>query len=368
MLTIVDTEGYMIKRILLANDGVDIDLVEVVEFLNSVCSFLEFDILENPVQIDDEIITKSTFRKIPMNDKIERLVVFTDKEYYNNYFFETKNNLVIVSFFAWEHLTKLPKNNGVAYWMADILSLDIDSSFRHSLDDDSKPECIYDFLGDKTGIDSSMRASYICRKCNVRIKNKIKSKDGHESFNDIKNILNELGSASKWDEDIVIHWRSKVDSNRPKEKGSKKKLFISYSHADSEWLDRVKVHLKPLERNSVIEIWEDTRIQTGDNWKNEIDEALKQTGAAILLVSADFLASDFIIENELPQLLKLAEDKGTRIFQLIVSPCCFDESKNLSQFQAVNSPKSTLIELNRGDQERLLLELAKSIISQFKND
>ena len=123
----------------------------------------------------------------------------------------------------------------------------------------------------------------------------------------------------------------------------------------------LKYNLKPLERNSMIEIWEDTRIKTGDNWKNEIERALKESESAILLLSADFLASDFIMENELPQLLKRAEEEGTRIFQIIISPCCFDETKSLSQFQALNSPSNTLIKMNRGDQERLLHKLAQSI-------
>lgn len=357
----------MKKRICLANDNIKIDLIGVVKFLNSVCSYLKFEILQNPIQINDEIITKKTYKRISVNHEADCLIIFTEKQYYNNYFFESVGNIFIISFFAWNHLTKLPKNNGVAYFVADILSLDIDSSFRHTLDDSSQPECIYDFLKDKTGIDASMRASYICRECNARIKDKINSEEALKSFTDIKNILNELGSASKWDEDIVSHWCGREKYSQEKEQERKQKLFISYSHADSDWLKRVKVHLKPLERNSIIDIWEDTRIQTGDNWKKEIEQALEQSDAAILLVSADFLASDFIIENELPQLLKIAEEKGTRIFQLIVSPCCFEESESLSQFQAVNSPSNTLVELNRGDQERLLLELAKSIISHVKN-
>lgn len=357
----------MKNKLLIANDGVDIDLAGVVNFLNDVCTYFTFNIPEELIKIDDEIIAEKTYKKVKINQNYDYLIIFTDKQYYNNYFFEGVGGLYIVSFFTWNHLTKLAKTNGVAYFIADILSLDIDSSFRHTLDDSSKPECIYDFMIDKTGIDASMRASYVCRECNARIKKKINTKDELDSFNDIKNVLNELGSASKWDDDIVKCWNDKIASNIPKEKTRKKRLFISYSHADSEWLQRVKVHLKPLERDSIIEIWEDTRIKTGDNWRVEIENALMQSGAAILLVSADFLASDFIVENELPQLLRIAEEKGTRIFQLIVSPCYFDESENLSQFQAVNSPSNTLIELDRGDQERLLLDLAKSIISHVKN-
>jgi hypothetical protein len=51
-------------------------------------------------------------------------------------------------------------------------------------------------------------------------------------------------------------------------------------------------------------------LRAGDKWKREIEKALQRATAAVLLVSADFLASDFITDNELPPLLKNAEEQG----------------------------------------------------------
>lgn len=82
---------------------------------------------------------------------------------------------------------------------------------------------------------------------------------------------------------------------------------------------------------------------------------------AILLVSADFLASDFITDNELPPLLKNAEEKGTRILPLIVKPCRFARDKNLRHFQAVNDPKHSLALLRQGDQEVLYDQVAAEV-------
>ena len=53
-------------------------------------------------------------------------------------------------------------------------------------------------------------------------------------------------------------------------------------------------------RSGAIDLWDDTRIETGDVWRTEIQEALDQTRVAILLVSADFMASNFIVGKELP--------------------------------------------------------------------
>ena len=52
------------------------------------------------------------------------------------------------------------------------------------------------------------------------------------------------------------------------------KAFISYSHADKEWLDRLKRHLKPLVREGNLDCWDDTHIRPGDDWKQEIQDAL----------------------------------------------------------------------------------------------
>ncbi|MDR2679033.1 MAG: TIR domain-containing protein [Zoogloeaceae bacterium] len=128
-------------------------------------------------------------------------------------------------------------------------------------------------------------------------------------------------------------------------------VFISYSHSDRDYLDRLLVHLKPLEKEGLIDLWVDTRLHAGDRWKKEIEKALSRATVAILLVSADFLASDFITDNELPPLLRNAEEKGTRIVPLIVKPCRFTRDKNLRHFQAINDPKQSLILLPPGEQE-----------------
>ncbi len=76
-------------------------------------------------------------------------------------------------------------------------------------------------------------------------------------------------------------------------------IFICYSHKDQEYLERIQVHLKPIKKDG-IDLWSDLCIRPGDNWRNEIAGALERANVGILLVSADFLASDFITENELP--------------------------------------------------------------------
>lgn len=141
---------------------------------------------------------------------------------------------------------------------------------------------------------------------------------------------------------------------------SRTKVFISYSHNDIAWLERLQVHLKPLERDGFIERWDDTCIKPGEKWLAEIEKALDRAQVAVLLVSADFLASDFIANNELPPLLESAEREGTVILSIILSPCLIEQSP-LVQFEAVNFPNQPLISMDRGAQEQVFVKVAESI-------
>jgi len=142
----------------------------------------------------------------------------------------------------------------------------------------------------------------------------------------------------------------------------RQEVFISYSHRDKKWLDRLMVHLKPLERAGLVAIWADTRIGPGRRWRVEIKQAIESANVAILLVSADFLASDFIMNNELPPLLQAADNRGVTISPLLLSPCLFEETETLAQFQAVNKLTHPLIQMAEGEQEALFHNLSKQIL------
>ena len=120
------------------------------------------------------------------------------------------------------------------------------------------------------------------------------------------------------------------------------------------------MHLKPLVRAGDIELWDDTRIQPGADWKAEIDRALVSAQVAVLLVSADFLASDFIHDEELPVLLEAAQQRGTRILPVILSHSLYTDSP-LGRFQAVNAPDRPLEQLAKAGRDKALSDLARAI-------
>ena len=137
-------------------------------------------------------------------------------------------------------------------------------------------------------------------------------------------------------------------------------VFVSYSHADADWLERLQRHLKPLQRAGV-EVWDDTRLKPGEPWREEIRQALAAAKVAVLLISADFLASDFIVTDELPPLLKAAEEDGATILPVIVSPSRFERMESLARFQSVNDPARPLVQMRRAGREKVLDQVARAV-------
>jgi hypothetical protein len=138
-------------------------------------------------------------------------------------------------------------------------------------------------------------------------------------------------------------------------------LVICYSHADRTVLDQIRIHLAALRRISHIRSWDDTQIRPGSKWREEIRQALATARVALLLISPEFLASDFVMDEEVPTLLKAAQEEGVVILCLIVRPSLFDNFDALSQFQTVNAPDRPLSSLSRYQREKALVALAKTI-------
>jgi hypothetical protein len=137
-------------------------------------------------------------------------------------------------------------------------------------------------------------------------------------------------------------------------------VFVSYSHRDADWLDRVLVHLRPLERLGIVDVWSDRRLESGDVWRKEIVAALDRARVALLLVSSDFLASDFVDAEELPPLLAAADQGGCRVVPIQVRPSVFDRIPSLACYQGVPGD-TTLSELPAAEADRVLANLAREL-------
>ncbi len=157
-------------------------------------------------------------------------------------------------------------------------------------------------------------------------------------------------------------------------------VFVSYAHRDRPWMERLRAHLKPLERSCGAGIFTDAQIDTGGDWDEQIKQQLSDANAAVLLISADFLASKYISDYEFPALLAGAkEERGDlNVFPVFVGPSCYDEvtfeytfegrreRRSLSSVMGANDPAKPLVCQTACQQEETLANVARKIAAWFR--
>lgn len=138
------------------------------------------------------------------------------------------------------------------------------------------------------------------------------------------------------------------------------RVFISYSHQDEDWKERVVKQLGVLATEG-LEIWDDRKIAAGDTWSNEIASAIATCDVAVLLISAHFLTSRFIVEQEVPELLQRRQQQGIRVVPLILTPCVWTRIPWLAAIQARPKDGKPLSGMSKHDAEAALAALAGEI-------
>jgi hypothetical protein len=111
-------------------------------------------------------------------------------------------------------------------------------------------------------------------------------------------------------------------------------IFVSYSRVDEKWRKRFEIISKPLSRAERMRFWSDRDLKAGE-WEPQLEKAMQDAVAAILLVSDNFLASDYIIEKELPYLLRAHKTQHLMIFWAYLEPCDLKRCPEIMQFQAM---------------------------------
>ncbi len=102
-----------------------------------------------------------------------------------------------------------------------------------------------------------------------------------------------------------------------------KKVFISYSKSDKEYLAKLKTHLKIFERQHLIEVWDDSRINAGEEWDMAIKRELNAADIILLLVSADLLATDYVWDIEMQQAMQRHQNGLATFIPIIIRPCAW---------------------------------------------
>jgi hypothetical protein len=138
-----------------------------------------------------------------------------------------------------------------------------------------------------------------------------------------------------------------------------KGIFVSYSHQDKDWLDRIVTALQPLVFGGIINVWDDRSIPPGGNWLHEINAAIASSRIAVLLVSQKFLASSFINRKELPDLLD-KQKEGMGFFWIPIESTLYKFTP-LKDLQSAWDPARPLSALSDAECAQALTEIATKL-------
>jgi uncharacterized protein YjbI with pentapeptide repeats len=126
------------------------------------------------------------------------------------------------------------------------------------------------------------------------------------------------------------------------------KIFISYSHKDEKYKNRLLTHLNPLAEQDCFSIWHDQDIGGGEEWEKKVNKELYEADAAVLLISADFLNSKFINKIEVPVLNERKKKENIKIIPVIIKGCTW---KKIDWLRKLNVKPKDGIPLSSLDHE-----------------
>jgi TIR domain. len=111
-------------------------------------------------------------------------------------------------------------------------------------------------------------------------------------------------------------------------------VFYSYAHEDEEFRKQLEIRLKGLQRRNLIKTWDDRKIIPGEQWKNKIDDALERAQLVLLLISDDFIASEYCYSIEMARAIERHNAGEVRVIPIILRPCDWQELE-FGKFQAL---------------------------------
>jgi hypothetical protein len=140
-------------------------------------------------------------------------------------------------------------------------------------------------------------------------------------------------------------------------------VFFSYSHKDEDLRNELEVHLSGLKRQGVISTWHDRRITAGTELGVAIDESLNTADVILLLVSPDFINSDYCYEKEMDRAMERQKRGEARVIPVILRPC---DWQGLPFGRLLATPADGKPVTRWPDQDEAFLDVVKAIKAALK--
>jgi hypothetical protein len=140
-----------------------------------------------------------------------------------------------------------------------------------------------------------------------------------------------------------------------------KRIILFYSHQDEEWKNLILAHLGVL-GTDLVRVWNDTQIETNSNWFHEIRRDFNESGAAVLLISSDFLLSGLIREAGVPELLEeYGKKNDLKVIPIIVRACPWKWVKWLDNLKVFPKEGKPLSISSQTEGESILKDMVKML-------
>jgi hypothetical protein len=142
-------------------------------------------------------------------------------------------------------------------------------------------------------------------------------------------------------------------------------IFFSYSHEDEPLLFKLKTHLRPLQRVGLIELWYDRDISAGTEWEQEITKHLNTSQIILLLVSPDFIDSDYCYSIEMKRALERHE-QGEGVVIPIILRSVYWQGTPFGKLQALPTNGKPIVSSSWHNQDEAFLDITQDILKVVK--
>lgn len=261
---------------LYSDETIHVDLDCIAISLNEIAKKISFAKGKMPFSISGEYVSNpKTYKNISASvikeiHKDQLALLFTEKPYDNNYFWDAPaGNLIIVSLFEWDILTTLPRSNGIVYFIIAIITRQLGIGISHK---NKNIGCINDFWQDKTGIDVGMRSAYICESCKSKLPKG--NDDIKEYLSNLHLVLNDLCASSRLSMDICQHWSKNAIHN-------KFDVFLCHNSLDKSGVRKFNESLK----KKGIKTWfDEEQLPPGRVWQELLESQIESINSVAVFV------------------------------------------------------------------------------------
>ncbi len=139
------------------------------------------------------------------------------------------------------------------------------------------------------------------------------------------------------------------------------RIFITYAPEDRALANELLKHLRFLERQGKIEAWSIDRVQAGGDWHREVRKALEDADVSLLLLSVDFLNSEFIQDVEVPSLLERRVNQGLVIISIMLRTCLWEEEPRIGGLKPLPAGGKAIAAYEGDARDQVMTEVAKEI-------